>query len=348
MRLERRTEAPGALVFASTGGALLLILALGSLLIHAAGAPVAASWLALLKGAFGSRLALTETLNRATPLIFTGLACAIAFRSRLWNIGAEGQLYAGALVAVALGSGAIAAPPALLLPLLMAAAAAAGALLLLGPAALKRYLNVDEVVTTLLLNFIVMLLVSLLIQGPMRDPLSLGWPQTMPLVDEATLPKLVPQSRLHVGLLIALALCGLVALVEARSVFGLQRRAVGLGPEAARFAGLPAGRVFLITAAASGGIAGLAGAVETMGLRGYVTGDLSPGFGFTGVIVAMLAQLRPLAVPPAAVLMAVVFVGADAMSRVHPVPSYIADVMVALALLCMLAASFVLTYRVRR
>lgn len=348
MRLERRTAPPARLVLLGMAGVVLLVVLLGSALIHQAGAPVWLSWGALLKGAFGSRLAITETLNRATPLILTGLACAVAFRSRLWNIGAEGQLYAGALVVAALGGGFINAPGFVLIPLLLVAAAIAGALLLLGPALLKRFLNVDEVVTTLLLNFIMALFVSMMIQGPMRDPLSLGWPQTMPVVDSATLAKLVPQSRLHVGLLMALALAALVALVETRSVFGLQRRAVGLGLDAARFAGIPATRVVLWSALCSGGLAGLAGAIEVMGLRGYVTGDLSPGFGYTGVIVAMLAQLHPLGVPAAAMLVASVFVGSDAMSRAYNVPSYIADVMVALSLLSMLVASFFLTYRVKR
>lgn len=348
MRFERRNTVPLGLVLRSLALVMLLMVASGSALIHAAGAPVWASWGAMFTGALGSRLAVTETLTRATPLIFTGLACALAFRSRLWNIGAEGQLYAGALAVAALGSGMIDAPAPVLIPLLMVAAALAGAAMLLGPALLKRYMNVDDVVTTLLLNFIMALFVSIMVQGPMRDPLAMGWPQTLPVLDAATLDKLVPRSRLHTGLLLGLALCALVALVEARSVFGLQRRAVGLNPHAAHFAGIPATRVLLWTALASGGLAGLAGAVEVMGLRGYVSGDLSPGYGYTGVIVAMLAQLHPLGVPAAAMLVASVFVGADAMSRAFNVPSFIADVMVSLSLLSMLGASFFLSYRVRR
>jgi simple sugar transport system permease protein len=348
MRLERRTSTPASLVLLNIALVLGLMAATGSVLIAQAGAPVGASWLALLNGAFGSKLAITETLTRATPLIFTGLACAIAFRSRLWNIGAEGQLYAGALAVAALGSGVIQAPGYVLIPIVMLAAALAGAAMLMGPALLKRYMNVDDVVTTLLLNFIMALFVSIMVQGPMRDPMSMGWPQTLPVLDEATLDKLITQSRLHTGLLLALALSVVLALMESRSVFGLQRRAVGLNPEAARFAGIPATRVLLWTTMISGGLAGIAGAVEVMGMRGYVTGDLSPGFGYTGVIVAMLAQLHPLGVPVAAVLVASVFVGADAMSRMFNVPSFIADVMVSLSLLSMLAGSFFLSYRIRR
>jgi simple sugar transport system permease protein len=348
MRIERRGRPSARRVALGALGAGLLMLLLGSLLIAVAGAPVAAGWAALARGAFGSRLAISEVLTRSTPLILTGLACAVAFRARLWNIGAEGQFYAGALVAAALGGGGTALPAGLLMPLLLIAGALGGGLYLLGPAMLKHWANVDDVVTTLLLNFVMLLLVSLLIQGPLRDPLSLGWPQTEPVADAAMLPKLLAQTRLHAGLLIALGCALLAALVESRSAFGLQRRAVGHNPAAARFAGISTTRVVLGTALASGGLAGLAGAVEVMGLRGYVTGDLSPGFGYTGVIVAMLARLHPGAVPPAAFLVAAVFVGADAMGRAFNVPSYLADVMVALSLFAMLATTFVLTYRIRR
>jgi len=348
MRIERRTHRSTGVVAIGIVTALLVMVALGSLLIASTGAPLLASWAAMARGALGSRLAISEVLTRTTPLIFTGLACAVAFRARLWNIGAEGQFYAGALMLAALGSGLLALPAWLLVPALLLASAAAGSVFLLGPALLKRFLNVDDVVTTLLLNFVMALLVSLLLQGPMRDPLSMGWPQSLPVVDEAVLPKLMSQTRLHAGLLIALACAGVVALVEARTSFGLQRRAAGMGPGAARFAGISATRVVVMTALWSGGLAGMAGAVEVMGLRGYVTGDLSPGYGYTGVIVAMLAQLNPLAVAPSAFLVAAVFVGADAMSRASNVPSYIADVMVGLSLFVMLGTSFLIGYRVKR
>jgi hypothetical protein len=173
MRLERRPQA-GALAAVARIGAVLVTLLLTSLLVAWAGAPVGRAYALLLEGGFGSRFALTETLTRATPLILTGLAAAVAFRARLYNIGAEGQLYAGALAAVAVGGlhggSGFEAPPWLLFPLMVAAAMAAGALLLLGPALLKSRLGVDEVVTTLLLNFIVLLFVSALLDGPMKDP----------------------------------------------------------------------------------------------------------------------------------------------------------------------------------
>jgi simple sugar transport system permease protein len=187
MRLERRAEVSRAAQLAAPLLAIAFTLAFGSLLVRWAGAPVGQAYALLLEGGFGSRFAWSETLTRAVPLILTGLAAAVAFRARLFNIGAEGQLYAGALAAVAVGGlhggSGFGLSPWLLFPLMMGAAAVAGALLLLGPALLKSRLGVDEVVTTLLLNFIVLLLVSAMLDGPMKDPSARGWPQSVALHD---------------------------------------------------------------------------------------------------------------------------------------------------------------------
>ena len=348
MRFERRDHVPVTLALAAPLGAVLAALLVCSLLIAAAHAPVLQAYAALFSGAFGSRLAVTETLTRATPVILTGLAAAVAFRARFWNIGAEGQFYAAAIAVAAVGSRELGLPPMALIPLLLAVGALAGAALLAGPAVLKVRLGVDEVVTTLLLNFIMLLAVSMIIEGPMKDPQAFGWPQSVPLVDEALLPKLVPRSRLHLGFLLALIAAGAVALVNARSVFGFESRAVGLNAEAARFAGIPVGGVLVRVGLLSGGLAGLAGALEVTGLKGYVTLDLSPGFGMTGVIVAMLAGLRPFAVVPTAIFVAGVFVGADAMGRAYGIPGFIADVILAVSLLAMLIALLLTSYRIRR
>lgn len=328
--------------------ASIAALALAAVLIRLAGAPILPAFGDLVVGAFGSKLAITETLVRATPLIFTGLAVAVAFRARLWNIGAEGQLYAGALAVAALGSGAIQLPAPLLIPLLLVAGAAAGILLLLGPVVLRLRFGVDEVVTTLLLNFVTLLFVSMMIEGPLRDPLAFGWPQSAPIIDAGVLPKLVAGSRLHAGLLLALLAAAVTALVQSRTVFGLESRAIGLNAAAARFAGVRVPTVLIGVACFSGGLAGLAGAVEVIGLKGYLTADLSPGFGYTGIVVAMLAGLHPLGVVAAALFVAAMFVGADAMSRAVAIPTYIADVTVAISLLTMLLALLLVSYRVRR
>ena len=349
-RLEARLTTPRLLWLGAPLLALGFTLAVTSLLVAWAGAPVGKAYALLLQGGFGSRFALTETLTRATPLIFTGLAAALAFRARLFNIGAEGQLYLGALAAVAVGGSTPAAamlPPWGLFGLMMAAAAAAGALLLLLPALLKNRFAVDEVVTTLLLNFIVLLFVGAMLDGPMKDPASMGWPQSVALPDALQLAKLVPRSRLHSGLLMALAAALLLWALLRLTTFGFEIRAVGATPRAAAFAGMPVAWVTVRVALLSGALAGLAGAVEVAGRAGYVTLDMSPGYGFSGIVIAMLAALHPLAVVAAAVFVAGILVGADSMSRAVNVPTYIADVIVAVALLAMLVATLFTRYRLR-
>ncbi len=349
IRFERRSHVPLSLRLAAPVAAVFVALALAGILIAIAGAPVLEAYRRMLVGAFGSRLAITETLTRTAPLILTGLAAAVAFRARLWNIGAEGQFLVGALAAAALGSQhGLHLPSFLLIPALMLAGAIAGALLLLGPLALRLKFGVDEVVTTLLLNFVALLFVSMMIEGVLKDPLAFGWPQSVPIVADATLPKLVARTRLHIGLVVAIGIAVVIALVQARTVFGLESRAAGLNPAAARFAGVSLAGVLVKVACLSGGLAGLAGAIEVLGVKGYVTTDLSPGFGYTGIVVAMLAALDPIGVVFAALFVATMFVGADSMSRALGVPSFVADVIVALSLLAMLVALSLANYRIRR
>ena len=351
LQLRPREATPLWMQLGAPLGAVAVTLALAAVLVAWAGAPVARAYALLLEGGFGSRFALTETLTRATPLILTGLAAAVAFRARLYNIGAEGQLYAGALAAVAVGGlhggSGFAAEPWLLFALMVGAAMAAGALLLLGPALMKSRLGVDEVVTTLLLNFIVLLFVSAMLDGPMKDPTAMGWPQSVALQDALQLDKLVERGRVHTGLLLAIGLAlALWALLEFTTT-GFEIRAVGSGAPAAAFAGMPVGWVTVKVALLSGALAGLAGAIEVAGRTGYVTLDMSPGYGYSGIVIAMLAMLNPLGVVAAAVFVAGMLVGADSMSRAVGVPTYIADVIVAVSLIAMLVATMLTRYRVQ-
>ena len=322
-------------------------LVLCSALILWTGVSVLDAYRLLFKGAFGSAFALNETFTRSIPLIFTGLAVAVAFRAKFYNIGGEGQLYAGALAATYFGTGLITLPPVLMIPLLMVVGALAGGALLIVPVLLKTRLKVDEVVTTLLLNFVVILLVGYLIEGPWRDPMALGWPQAASIIDQGVLPPLLAKGRLHAGLIIALLAALAIWAMMRFTVLGFEIRAVGHNASAAEFAGIGVDRTVVITALISGGLAGMAGVSEVAGLKGYLTLDLSPGFGYTGIAVAMLAQLHPLAVVPAALFLSAVFVGADAMSRAVNIPTYIADVMVGVSVLAMLVTAMLTQYRIR-
>lgn len=300
----------------------------------------------ILKGAAGSKFAALETLNRATPLIFTGLAVAVAFRAKLWNIGAEAQLYAGAIVTVLLATGLLAGTGLWGMAVVAAVAMLAGALVLLGPVLLKTRFGVDEVVTTLLFNFIMLLLVSYLLEGPMKDPAGMGWPKSEPLERAMRLPRLAEGLRLHWGFALALIAALLVWFVQVKTTLGYEMRAVGHNPRAAAFAGIPVNAVLVKTALLSGGLAALAGYSEVAGLKGHLSLDLSPGFGYTGIIVAMLALLHPLGVVFTAIFVAGIFVGADSMSRAAGVPTYIADMLLASALLLMVLAIGLTRYRV--
>lgn len=349
MRLERRPHRPLVLVVLAPILAIVAALLISGGLIALDGANVLDAYWQILLGAFGTRLGITETLTRATPLMLTGLAAAVAFRARLWNIGAEGQFYIGAITVAAVASTLFVGwPPVMLIPASLAAGAIGGMLMLLLPLGLRLRFGVDEVVTSLLLNFVVILFVSMMIEGPLKDPLAFGWPQSVPVPADAMLLKLVDRTRLHIGLIIAIVAAIVIWLVQSRTVFGLQSRAAGLSPPAAIFAGVPLGRTLVVVACISGGLAGLAGAIEVMGVKGYVTTDLSPGYGYSGIIVAMLANLHPLGVIAAALFTAIMFVGSDSMSRALGVPSYIADVTVALSLLTMLVSIFFTQYRIRR
>ncbi len=347
IRFEPREKVPIWLASCAPLAAIGAGLVLCSALIMWANEPVLDAYALLVKGALGSKFAITETLARATPLILTGLAAAVAFRAKFWNIGAEGQFYFGALAVTWIGTGMFSLPPVLMIPILFLAGAVAGGALLYVPVMLKTHLKVDEVVTTLLLNFVVLLFVSYLIEGPWKDPMSLGWPQAAPVIDEGVLPKLVERTRLHLGFAIAVITALLVWLFMKLTVWGYEIRAVGYNADGAAFAGISVNATVIRTAMISGGLAGMAGVSEVAGLKGYLTLDLSPGFGYAGIAVAMLAQLHPLGVIASAIFLSAIFVGADSMSRSTDVPSYIADVVTAVSLLLVLLSVMLVKFRVR-
>jgi general nucleoside transport system permease protein len=351
MRLEARASLSRVALVVAPFAAIAFTLGVTMLLVAWAGAPIGETYGLMFAGGFGSRFAWSETLTRATPLILTGLSAAIAFRARLWNIGAEGQLYAGALAAVAVGGlhggAGFELPASVLFPLMLGAAVLAGAALLLIPTLLRTRFGVDEVVTTLLLNFIVLLFVSMMLDGPMKDPTALGWPQSVALRDDLQLDKLIPRTRVHTGLIFAIVLAALLAFMMRVTTLGFEMRAVGANARAAAFVGVPVARTMAIVALISGGLAGFAGAIEVAGRTGYVTLDMSPGYGFSGIVIAMLAGLNPLGVVAAAIFVAGVLVGADSMSRGVAVPTYIADVIVAVSLVSMLVATLFARYRPR-
>ena len=227
MRIETRENVSWLAKLAAPTIAAGAAMAVCAVLIFWTGASPAKAGGLLISGALGGKFALSETLTRATPLIFTGLAAALAFRAKLWNIGAEGQLYIGACMATWLGTGMVDFPALIMVPLLFLAGALAGGALLLGPTLLKTRLGVDEVVTTLLLNFIVLLLVNWLVFGPWKDPMAMGWPQAAPVVDAGVLPRLVERTRLHLGLVVGVSAAVPASIKRSATASSMRQRGVG-------------------------------------------------------------------------------------------------------------------------
>lgn len=324
----------GTGVALAAGAGVLLVAVLA-----AAGQPPGPAMSALWRGAAGSMDALVSgTLVRATPLVLAGLAVALAFRAGVLNVGAEGQLLAGAGAAAAIGG--VAAPwlgPATVLATLVAGTAAGAAWA--GIAAwLRRRFGVLEVISTIMLNFVALYGVGYLVRGPLQEPTHV-YPQSATLPVGARLPLLVPESRLHVGFVLAVAAAAALWWTLRATAAGFRVRAAGMNPSAAASAGLidvPAvtARAFL----ASGALAGLAGAVEVTGVTFALYENLSPGYGYTAIAVALLANLNPLGVVGTGILFGALEAGASAMQRDAGVPATTVSVVEALLILLVLAA----------
>lgn len=278
-----------------------LALAIGALVLAATGHQPASVYRLMLDEAFGGEQRIAATLTEATPLLLTGLAAAIAFRAGVFNVGAEGCFYLGGIVAAVIGYSLPSWPGAALIPLALIAAAAVGGAWLVAPGLLRVRLGVDEVVTTLMLNFIAIGLTSWLVDGPLlaRGSANSATPQ---IVAAAELPRLLPPTTLHLGFLISLILALAYGAWSRFCAGGFESRLVGLNPRFSRAVGIDFKRVILRAMVASGVVGGLAGGIHTLGLVHRFVAGFSPGYGFTGIAIALLARNSALGVVVAAVL----------------------------------------------
>ncbi len=305
-------------------GSVVLAVGIGSIFVLASGRDPGLAFAALFNGAFGGARQIGETLMRATPLILTGLAVAYGFRAGLFNIGAEGQLFLGGLAAASLGIAMAGLPWWINAPCLLAGAALAGAAWAYLPAVLKARVGAHEVITTMMFSYIGRYLVSWLVTGPLKAPGQI--PQTAALPPESTLPRIsdafpfLPASRAHLGILVALAAAVATWWVLKRTVLGFEARAVGFNPLAAETSGISVRSTTVRSLCISGGLAGLAGAVEVMGVHGRLFDQSSSGFGFTGIAVALLARNNPLGVLASALLFGALSAGAGTMQLEADVP----------------------------
>src|SRR5262249_9700508 len=275
--------------------AIVIGLLSGAILLWLMGTYPWEAYREMAQGAFGSIYSLSETLVKASPLLLAGLGVGLAFRSGFWNIGAEGQLYMGAMGGawVALTYFGLSAP--LLQPLMIVVGCLTGAFWGLIPAVLRAYWRVNEIITTLMFNYIAILWVDFLIYGPWKDPKAFGFPFTPPLPQTARLPFL-PGSRVHLGLLLGLLAAAGLAVLLGRTRLGYEIHIIRLSPDAAHYAGMNLARTTLLVMALSGGLAGLAGICEVAGVQGQLKHGLSPGYGYTAIIVAWLGRLHPWAI----------------------------------------------------
>ena len=326
--------------------AILVTLLLSAIPIKMAGGELWLSYSSLFKGALGTRYNFLETCVKASPLILTGLAVAFAFRAKFWNIGAEGQLMAGAIAAAAIGINVSGVPRPVLLAMIITAGFVAGGAWAIVPAFMKMKLKVDDVVSSLLLNYVMMHFMGFLLFGPMQQPGS-SWPRSSPITELARYPVLITRSRFHLGIVISIIAVLIIWFINSKSLFGYQSRAVGVNARASFFGGIDNTKVVMVTALISGGLAGLAGVGEVCGLHFNLLMDISPGFGYSGITIAMLGRLHPVGTALAAFFFSVIIVGAQSMSRITGVPTFIADVIQGMALLIMLVALLLTEYRVK-
>jgi ABC-type uncharacterized transport system permease subunit len=350
---ERRLEPSRTVALLVPIVSIILALVMGGILLLAAGADPIETYAAMFDGAFGTTYARSELLVRAIPLMLTGLAVSIAFRMLFWNIGAEGQLAMGAIatawVPLFLLKDAN-LPPGVLLVLMGVTAFLAGALWGLIPAILKAFLNVNEIITTLMLNYIAILMLDFLYTGPWKDPEGYGFPGTASFKEIASLPRL-PQDlsfgRVHVGIIIAIVAAVLIWLILVRTKWGYEIRVIGENPEAARYAGISLVRNILLVMVVSGGLAALAGYSQVAGIGHRLQKGITVGDGFTAIIIAWLAKLNPFGVLIVAVLMAALTVGGDQITITMGLPAAMARVLQGAILFFVLGGEIFVRYRLQ-
>ncbi len=313
----------GLVLFSAIIGAL----AVGALFILLADSNPITAYGVMISGPFASSFGFSETLVRCTPLLLVGLGIIVSFRTGILNIGGEGQMLMGAVTAAAIGLVFPNIPTLLLLPLVLLGGAAAGGIWGGLAGWLKARLAVNEILSTVMLNQIAAQLYLFLIRVFLIDPqevaLGTGVPQTALLPQGLWLERIIAGTRLHSGFLLAVVLAVLVYIFLWRTTVGYRMRAVGAGPEAARYAGIKVERYLVLAMLLGGAFAGLAGAVEVVGVHHRALEDISAGYGFSGIVAALFGRLHPLGIIPASVLFGALILGADMMQRVVAIPSAI-------------------------
>jgi simple sugar transport system permease protein len=346
-RIERRYEVSRALLSSTPVLAVALTLAAGMALFCGLGIDAGAALYHCFIEPFTTLSSIGEILIKAAPLIMIAVGLGLGFRANVWNIGAEGQLTLGAVA-----SGGIALlfwghEGRFILPLMMLAGIAGGMLWAAIPAFLKARLNVNEILTSLMLTYVAGLLLSVLVYGPWKDPEGMNFPQSRMFSAWETVDPLLAGTRIHIGVPLALVVALAAVLLIERTLIGFEIKVAGLAPNAARYAGFRRDRVVWLAFLLSGGLAGLAGMLEVAGPIGQLVPVITPGYGFTAIIVAFLGRLNPLGIITAGVLMALSYVGGENAQVAVGLPRAATSMFQGLLLFFLLATDVLARYRIR-
>ncbi len=356
-RLEPRLNTPGWVPWVTSIASIVLALFVGAIIIAGQGANPFAAYAAMFEGAFGSGYGFSETLVKAIPLMLAGLGVAIAFRMQLWNIGAEGQIWMGAWAAAGIGLFLFTAtniPSWIAILLMMLGSMIAGGLWGAIPGALKAYLNVNEILTSLMLTPVAIFWVLYFVDILWRDPEGMGFPNTAQLETSIWLPKLgsllfflPPGHRVHGGLIFGLLAAVALWFALSRMRWGYEIRVIGENQHAAGYAGMPIARNIVLVMFISGALAGLAGMSEVAGVAHRLQRGLSPGYGFTAIIIAWLGKLNPFAIILVSILFGGLLVAGEQIQMVMGLPNAISGILQGLILFFVLAGDVLSKYRIR-
>ena len=349
MRAElfRRPEPSKAMVYLSPVLALGITLLAGVVLFQLMGVNPGVALHALFVQPLTSLYGWAELGVKATPLILIGVALSIGFRAGVWNIGAEGQLTLGAICGGGVALWLYQVDSIFVLPLMLLCGVLGGVAWAAIPAFLKTRFNANEILTSLMLTYVATLLLSLLVHGPWSDPDGFNFPESRIFSDSARLPVIVEKTRLHLGWLLALAMVALAWVMMARTLIGFQIKVIGQAPAAGRYAGFSINRVVWFCFALAGGAAGLAGIVEVSGPIGQLLPAISPGYGFTAIIVAFVGRLHPLGVLLAGLVLALSYLGGETAQITLNLPRAVTGVFQGMLLFFLLACDVLIYYRIR-
>lgn len=347
LRLEARGEKSTAMVYLSPLMALGLTLIGGAALFEALGAPPGPALYAFFIRPVDTLYGLGELGVKATPLALIAIGLAVGFRGNVWNIGAEGQLTLGALSAGAVALAFYEREGWYILPLMAVGGVVGGAAWAAIPAWLRTRFNANEILVSLMLTYVAILLLSYMVNGPLRDPDGYNFPESRLFSDSALLGLLLPETRLHTGALFALAAVAGGYVLMMRTFVGFQIKVVGMTPQAADYAGFDRKLVIWLSLMIGGGLAGLAGMVEVAGPIGQLLPSVSPGYGFAAIIVAFLGRLHAVGILLASLLMALVYLGGETVQMEMGLPVAVTGVFQGMLLFFLLAADVLIRYRLR-